>query len=105
MDRRVVITGMGVVSSIGIGCDAYFDSLLRGHSGITSLANRTDGGPSPGPDEEMSGVWVGSPVLDFDPKQYFQNNNEWIDDNRFLKSLRVLEKDFSRRRKLERKQT
>jgi 3-oxoacyl-[acyl-carrier-protein] synthase II len=32
--RRVVITGMGVVSPIGIGVDAFWDSLSRGVGGI-----------------------------------------------------------------------
>ena len=40
---NVVITGLGVVSSIGIGAAAFFDGLREKRSGITSLANRTDG--------------------------------------------------------------
>jgi len=32
--RRVVVTGMGVVSPIGIGLEAFWDSLRRGVSGI-----------------------------------------------------------------------
>ncbi len=32
--KRVVITGLGVVSSIGIGKDAYWESLLQAKSGI-----------------------------------------------------------------------
>ncbi len=67
---NVVITGMGVVSSIGIGCDAFFQALLDKKSGITSLANRTDDGPRPGDTELASGLWVGGPVIDFDAKQY-----------------------------------
>ncbi len=67
---NVVITGSGVVSSIGIGSDAYFEGLLEKRSGITSLANRTDGGAKPGPDSEPSGIWIGGPLIDFDPKQY-----------------------------------
>jgi 3-oxoacyl-[acyl-carrier-protein] synthase II len=33
MKRRIVITGMGVVTPIGIGLDAYWDSLRNGRSG------------------------------------------------------------------------
>lgn len=35
--RRVVITGLGVVSSIGIGREAYWSSLLAGTSGIEPI--------------------------------------------------------------------
>jgi 3-oxoacyl-[acyl-carrier-protein] synthase II len=34
MDRRVVITGMGVVSPLGNDADAYWQSLVAGRSGI-----------------------------------------------------------------------
>jgi 3-oxoacyl-[acyl-carrier-protein] synthase II len=32
--RRVVITGMGVVSPVGIGLDAFWSALVRGESGV-----------------------------------------------------------------------
>ena len=34
INRRVVITGLGAVTPIGIGVDAYWESLLAGTSGI-----------------------------------------------------------------------
>ncbi len=37
MKNRVVITGIGVVSSIGIGKDAFWNSLLEGKSGISPV--------------------------------------------------------------------
>lgn len=37
--RRVVITGLGVVSPIGIGQDAYWDSLKHGKSGIKRISS------------------------------------------------------------------
>jgi 3-oxoacyl-[acyl-carrier-protein] synthase II len=38
MTRRVVITGLGVVSPIGIGKQNYWDSLVSGKSGITQIS-------------------------------------------------------------------
>jgi len=37
MSKRVVITGLGVVSSIGIGWREFWDSLLKGKSGISPV--------------------------------------------------------------------
>ncbi len=37
MNKRVVITGLGVISSIGIGKDAFWTSLLAGKSGISPV--------------------------------------------------------------------
>lgn len=37
MNKRVVITGLGVISSIGIGKDAFWDGLLLGKSGISPI--------------------------------------------------------------------
>ena len=35
--RRVVVTGLGVISSIGIGKEAFWKSLLEGQSGISQI--------------------------------------------------------------------
>ena len=32
--RRVVVTGLGIVSSVGVGCNAVSEALKNGHSGI-----------------------------------------------------------------------
>jgi len=37
MKRRVVITGMGVVSSLGIGVDNFWNSIKEGKNGISSV--------------------------------------------------------------------
>lgn len=39
MNKRVVITGLGVVSSIGIGKDAFWDALIKGKSGISKVTS------------------------------------------------------------------
>ena len=39
MNRRVVITGLGVISSIGIGWEEFWDSLLKGKSGISPVSS------------------------------------------------------------------
>ena len=37
MRERVVITGMGVVSALGIGAEANLSALLRGESGVRTV--------------------------------------------------------------------
>jgi 3-oxoacyl-[acyl-carrier-protein] synthase II len=39
MNRRVVITGLGVISSIGIGWQEFWNSLLEGKSGISPVTS------------------------------------------------------------------
>ena len=39
MNKRVVITGLGVISSIGIGREDFWDSLLKGKSGISPVTS------------------------------------------------------------------
>ena len=59
--RRVVITGMGVVAPNGIGMEDYWNSLVRGQSGIGRV---TYFDPSSYPSQ------VAGEVKDFDPKNY-----------------------------------
>lgn len=58
---EIVITGLGVVSPIGIGRDAYWNALIAGRSGV-HLIDRYADTPLP--------VRFGGEVLDFDGKQY-----------------------------------
>lgn len=55
-NREVVITGMGIVSPIGIGADAYWESLSTGRTGI-GLSKMFPGFAAPG--------GVGAEVKDF----------------------------------------
>jgi 3-oxoacyl-[acyl-carrier-protein] synthase II len=59
--RRAVVTGLGVVSSIGIGVDAFWKNAVAGRSGVTAIAP-FDGLPLDGYRSRVAGQ-----VLDFDP--------------------------------------
>lgn len=53
--RRVVITGLGIVSPLGIGPDAFWEKLSKGESGIRAL----------GPEASAAPGHVGGQVPDF----------------------------------------
>ena len=57
----IVITGLGVVSPIGIGKDAYWKSMLEGHSGVGPLTVARD--------SDLP-VKFGGEIKDFDGKQF-----------------------------------
>ncbi|MFC1592591.1 beta-ketoacyl-[acyl-carrier-protein] synthase family protein [Candidatus Omnitrophota bacterium] len=38
MNKRVVVTGLGIISSIGIGKDVFWNSLMNGRSGISEIS-------------------------------------------------------------------
>jgi 3-oxoacyl-[acyl-carrier-protein] synthase II len=59
--RDAVVTGVGVVSPIGIGEDAFWDSLVRGASGIRQLDGALGQVPKLG---------FGGNLVDFDPKAH-----------------------------------
>jgi len=63
MKRRVVITGMGAVSSLGIGADKLWKSIKAGISGI-SIIERVDVSDLP--------TKVGSEVKEFDPMNFIE---------------------------------
>ncbi len=56
--RRVVVTGIGVISPVGTGKTAFWDSLLAGKSGI---------GPVTAFDSTNFAAHIGAEVRDFDP--------------------------------------
>ncbi|WP_436716211.1 beta-ketoacyl synthase N-terminal-like domain-containing protein [Roseiconus lacunae] len=65
-----VITGVGIVSPIGIGHEAFFDALMNRTSGIRSLKDRTDDEAKPSDGDPSDGVWIGAPIVDFQAKQF-----------------------------------
>ncbi|MBE3088334.1 MAG: beta-ketoacyl-[acyl-carrier-protein] synthase II, partial [Chloroflexi bacterium] len=60
MEQNVVITGLGVISSIGAGKEAFWDGLIRGASGVAPI---TSFDPSDLP------VKIAGEVQDFHPEQ------------------------------------
>jgi 3-oxoacyl-[acyl-carrier-protein] synthase II len=65
MNKRVVITGLGVVSSIGIGWKEFWDSLLNGKSGISPVTSF---------DTSEHFTHNGGEVRDFDPERFIDTN-------------------------------
>ena len=59
--RRVAITGLGIVSPVGIGSHTFFESLLKARSGIRSVEVKFPTGPED--------VLMGS--IDFNPDEHF----------------------------------
>ena len=61
MKKRVVITGAGVVSALGLGVDKFWGAIKEGKSGITSVT---------GFDVTNLPTKVGAEVKDFEPTDY-----------------------------------
>ena len=59
--RRVAITGLGIVSSVGSGCHVFFAALLAGKSGIRSIEVAFPNG--------VESVIAGN--IDFNPDEHF----------------------------------
>lgn len=59
--RRVVITGLGAITPIGIGKDEFWDSLIQGKSGI---------GPITRFDTKDFNTKIAAEVKDFNPEDY-----------------------------------
>ncbi len=62
MTRRVVITGLGIISPVGKNPVEFFSNLMAGRSGVKRL--QTDFA------EKLS-IRIGAPVADFDPNAHF----------------------------------
>jgi len=62
MERRVVITGMGVVSPVGSTVEKFWENIVKGKSGIGRITKF---------DPEGYPVQIAAEVKDFDPNLYF----------------------------------
>ena len=66
MQRRVVITGVGLISSVGIGTEANWTALCAGQSGI---------GPITHFDASRHAARIAGEVKGFDPLQFFDKKD------------------------------
>ena len=72
-ERRVVVTGMGIVSPVGSDMETAWGNLLSGYNGI---------GPITYFDSTNYKAKLGAQVLDFDPLQYMEKS-ETLRSDRF----------------------
>ncbi|MCD6361313.1 MAG: beta-ketoacyl-[acyl-carrier-protein] synthase II, partial [Armatimonadetes bacterium] len=63
LKKRVVITGLGVVSPVGVGVDAFWESVREGRSGISWITAF-----------DASNLYcrIAGEVRDFDPTDYMK---------------------------------
>lgn len=66
MSERVVITGLGVVSSIGIGKDAFWNALSEGKSGISAVESI---------DTSQHVTHKGGEIKDFSPMNFMSESD------------------------------
>ena len=64
--RRVVITGIGVISSIGIGKDTFWEALCQGKCGVSRIASF---------DASRLSTQFAGQVLNFDPLLYIDRKS------------------------------
>ena len=63
-EPRIVITGMGAISSVGLNCQDTFDNLVAGQSGIDRITLF---------DPSRSPCQIAGEVKEFDPKNYMDH--------------------------------
>jgi len=78
--RQVVITGMGIISPLGIGVDEFWDNIVAGNSGIKPIATPTN---------IASPQHVGGEVTEFTEKNA---RKMWLKQQR--KSVKVMCRDI-----------
>ncbi len=63
MSKRVVITGMGVITSLGFDCNTFWESLTEGKSGISAITKF---------DANDFSTRVAAEITTFDPTEYIE---------------------------------
>ena len=61
MYKRVVVTGIGAVTPIGIGKEAYWEGLKKGRSGVKTIDRFRD-----------YPTYIAAVIDDFDPQCYME---------------------------------
>ena len=73
-NRRVVVTGLGVVSPIGIDLKSFWENLVNGKSGIRPITQF---------DSATFDCRIAGEILDFNPSLYFNNPKDVRRADRF----------------------
>jgi len=66
VSRRVVVTGVGLLSSVGIGTQENWDALIAGHSGVGTITRF---------DASGFAARIAGEVKGFDPLNYFEKKD------------------------------
>src|SRR5476651_1045309 len=64
--KRVVITGMGVISPVGTGVEKFWQALIKGQSGIRAVSHF---------DASAFDSRVNGDVIDYDPLAHFDSKH------------------------------
>ncbi|MXY87060.1 MAG: hypothetical protein F4Y95_11370, partial [Chloroflexi bacterium] len=65
-EERIVITGIGPVTPIGVGVDSFWDSLSHGRSGARVVPELVEAGLK---------VQIAADIPDFKPADYMENKS------------------------------
>jgi len=66
MSKRVVVTGVGMVSPLGVGKEAFFSRLFKGDCGISEIQSF---------DTSRFPCRMGAEVIQFNPKEFISSQN------------------------------
>jgi 3-oxoacyl-[acyl-carrier-protein] synthase II len=67
MSERIVVTGIGVITSIGIGKDNFWNAMMKGECGVKQIS-RFDIADYP--------TKIAAEILDFNPQEYMDQGTE-----------------------------